>query len=163
MYFLVFLRLSAKSSKNLEKTKKKQKKQTHGMEKIWGVGVCFFVFFVFFWFSWGFPPKVAKTSRKPKKQKTQKNQTHGMEKIWGVGVCVFFWFWKTLADIVRRKGADGVRLSVSVWLQFGIECTKCVKMMVFTHCQGRPFCFFLFFCFFISKQKRLVSSRQSPP
>ena len=141
LFFFVFLRLSTKSSKNLEKTKKNKKKQknkkklkkknkkkqTHGMEKIWGVGVCFFGFFGFFWFFW------------------------------------FFWF--TLADIVRRKGADGVRLSVSVWLQFGIECTKCVKMMVFTHCQGRPFCFFccFVFCFFISKQKRLVSSRPSPP
>ena len=41
--------------------------------------------------------------------------------------------------------------------QFGIECTKCVKMMVFTHCQGRPFCFFLlfcFFCFFLSQNKK---------
>ena len=65
---------------------------------------------------------------------------------------MFFLFF--LADIVRRKGADGVRLSVSVRLQFGIECTKCVKMMVFTHCQGRPLWFFLLFCFFYLKTKK---------
>ena len=118
MYFLVFLRLSTKSGKNLEKTKKNKKTKPMGWRRSGGLGCVFFLFFLVFL---RLSTKSSKNLEKTKKnKKKQKKQTHGMEKIWGVGVCFFFcffwffWFWKTLADIVRRKGADGVRLSVSV-------------------------------------------------
>ena len=90
MYFLGFLRLSTKSSKNLEKTKKNKKKQTHGMEKIWGVGV-----FFFFCFLEAFHQKWQKP-RENQKKKTWDGEDLGG---WGVFFFVFFGFgrlWQTL-------------------------------------------------------------------
>ena len=117
MYFLVFLRLSTKSSKNLEKTKKNK---PMGWRRSGGLGcvfLFFFLFFLFFCFFFVFLRLSTKSSKNLEKtKKNKKNKPMGWRRSGGLGCFFFcfFWFWKTLADIVRRKGADGVRLSVSV-------------------------------------------------
>ena len=119
MYFLVFLRLSTKSGKNLEKTKKNKKNKPMGWRRSGGLG-CVFLFFLFFLVFLRLSTKSSKNLEKTKKKKTKKKNPNPWDGEdlggWGVFFCFFcfFWFWKTLADIVRRKGADGVRLSVSV-------------------------------------------------
>ena len=119
MYFLVFLRLSTKSSKNFEKTKKNKKKnKPMGWRRSGGLG-CVFLFFLFFLVFLVFLRLSTKSSKNLEKT-NKKKQTHGMEKIWGVGVCFFcffcfFWFfgffgfgrlWQTLWGAKEQMVSD---------------------------------------------------------
>ena len=127
--FLVFSRFFwflTKSSKNIEKTKKKTKLQTLS-------------FFRFFWFSRGFFcfwPKVAKTSRKPKKNKIADPNSPActyMGLAFFFCFLVVFGFWPKVAKTSRKpkrkknKIADPAHQLVPTWVL--------------------QFCFFLFFCF----------------
>ena len=71
-----------------KKTKKNKTNQTHGMDEIWGVGVCHFVFFGFLEVFQDLHQKY----QKPIKQKNKKNK--GWTRSGGLGCVIFFvFFW----------------------------------------------------------------------